>query len=47
MGLVVSRLPSQLSGWLSGKVTEKSKPDEDKRFSDTRCQDFVVRAFPL
>ena len=23
MGLVVSRLPSQLSGWLSGKVTEK------------------------
>lgn len=26
---------------------KQGKPDEDKRFSDVRCQDFVVKAFPL
>ena len=30
-----------------GNSKKEGKPDKDKRFSDVRCQDFVVRVFPL
>ena len=30
-----------------GNSKKEGKPDEDKRFSDVRCQDFIVRTFPL
>lgn len=30
-----------------GNSKKEGKPDEDKRFFDVRCQDFVVRTFLL
>lgn len=30
-----------------GNSKKEGKPDKNKRFSDVRCQDFVVRVFPL